>query len=99
MSVLDWLTVLLSSVGAIFFLAGTVGLLRLPDTCTRLHAITKGDNLGLGFVVLALMLQARSPAAAGKLLLIWLLVLLASTNACFMLGRWALRHQREGDDR
>jgi multicomponent Na+:H+ antiporter subunit G len=33
--------------GAFFFLAGTVGLLRFPDTLTRLHALTKADNLGL----------------------------------------------------
>ena len=36
--------------GAFFFLAGTVGLLRFPDTLTRLHALTKADNLGLGLV-------------------------------------------------
>ena len=38
-----------------FFLAGTVGLLRFPDTMTRLHALTKVDNLGLGLIVLALL--------------------------------------------
>ena len=37
--------------GAFFFLAGTVGLLRFPDSLTRLHALTKADNLGLGLVV------------------------------------------------
>lgn len=89
------MTVLLSVVGAIFFLAGTVGLLRFPDTCTRLHAITKADNLGLGFVVLALLLQADSLVSGGTLVLIWLLTLLASTNGCFLLGRWELRHRED----
>jgi multicomponent Na+:H+ antiporter subunit G len=92
---LDGLTIVLSLAGAVFFLAGTIGLLRLPDTCTRLHAITKADTLGLGLVVCALMLQAGSPARALKLLLIWGLAMLASTNACFMLGRWALQHERD----
>jgi multicomponent Na+:H+ antiporter subunit G len=95
MALIDGLTIGLSLTGAVFFLAGTVGLLRFPDTCTRLHAVTKADTLGLGFVVLALVLQAGSAAAAGKLLLIWLLAMLASTNGCFMLGRWAVRHERE----
>ena len=44
--------------------AGTVALLRFPDTLTRLHALTKADNLGLGLVVLGLVLQAGSVAAA-----------------------------------
>lgn len=38
--------------GCFFYLAGTVGLLRLPDVFTRLHALTKADNLGLGLIVL-----------------------------------------------
>jgi monovalent cation/proton antiporter MnhG/PhaG subunit len=43
------------SFGVFFFLAGTVGLLRFPDTLTRLHALTKADNLGLGLIMLGLL--------------------------------------------
>ena len=50
--------------GAFFFLAGTVGLLRFPDALTRLHALTKADNLGLGLIVLGLLPQADG--AAGR---------------------------------
>ena len=57
---LDLLTIVAVSAGAFFFLAGMVGLLRFPDTLTRLHALTKADNLGLGLVVLGLL-----PRAAG----------------------------------
>jgi len=42
------LSILLLLAGAVFFLAGTLGLLRFPDVYTRLHALTKADNLGLG---------------------------------------------------
>ena len=45
--------------GAFFFLAGTVGLLRFPDSLTRLHALTKADNLGLGLIVLGLLPRRR----------------------------------------
>ena len=55
---LDIFTVSAVSAGAFFFLAGTVGLLRFPDSLTRLHALTKVDNLGLGLVVLGLLPQA-----------------------------------------
>jgi multicomponent Na+:H+ antiporter subunit G len=99
MTMLNALSILCSLAGAFFFLAGTIGLLRFPDTCTRLHAITKADNLGLGLLVVALALQADSWLVVGKLLLIWLLALLASTNGCFLLGRWTLRHQEEEDKR
>ena len=56
----DLMTIAAVSAGAFFFLAGTVGLLRFPDTLTRLHALTKADNLGLGLVVLGLLPQAAS---------------------------------------
>lgn len=75
--------------GAGFYLAGTVGLLRFPDVYTRLHALTKADNLGLGCVVLGLALQAHSLAAALKLLLIWALVLAASATVSFAIARRA----------
>ncbi len=76
-------------VGAGFYLAGTLGLLRFPDVYTRLHALTKADNLGLGFLVLGLALQADSLAAALKLLLIWPLTLAASATVGYLIARRA----------
>lgn len=73
-------TVICVSLGAIFFLAGTLGLLRFPDTLTRLHALTKADNLGLGLVVLGLLPQVAWPLGALKLIAIWLLALLAGAT-------------------
>ena len=79
-SLIDVLALAAIAAGSFFFLAGTVGLLRFPDTLTRLHALTKADNLGLGLVVLGLLLQVDSVLAGFKLLCIWLLVLLS--GAC-----------------
>ncbi len=90
MFLIEALGVLLVLAGMPFFLAGTLGLLRFPDVYTRLHALTKADNLGLGLVVLGLALQASSWQAAAKLLLIWVLVLLASATACHIVARSAL---------
>ncbi len=78
-------------VGTAFFVAGTVGLLRFPDVYTRLHALTKADNLGLGLIVLGLALQSSSWAVALKLVLIWLLVLAASATTSHLVARAALR--------
>jgi multicomponent Na+:H+ antiporter subunit G len=65
------------SAGAFFFMAGTVALLRFPDPLTRLHALTKVDNLGLGLVVLGLLPYADGLLDAFKLVAIWLLVQLS----------------------
>jgi multicomponent Na+:H+ antiporter subunit G len=89
--VLDWWTVVAVVAGAFFFLAGTVGLLRFPDSLTRLHALTKADNLGLGLVVLGLLPQVESVAAGLKLGCVWLLVLLSGATAGQLITRGLVR--------
>ncbi|RJX31221.1 MAG: monovalent cation/H(+) antiporter subunit G [Desulfurivibrio sp.] len=81
--------------GIPFFISGTIGLLRFPDIYTRLHALTKADNVGLGFVVLGLSLQADGWHTVARLLLIWLLVLIASSASCHLVARAALRKKIE----
>jgi len=86
MDLLGWLFI---GLGVAFFLSGTVALLRFPDLYTRLHALTKADNLGLGLVASGLALQAGSFAVALKLLLIWLLIMLASASVSHLIARAA----------
>jgi len=80
-------TVVAVSAGAFFFLAGTVGLLRFPDPLSRLHALTKADNLGLGLVMLGLLPQAAGWLAALRLVGVWLLALLASAMVAQLIAR------------
>jgi len=87
---LDIVTITAVSAGAFFFLAGTVGLLRFPDTLTRLHALTKADNVGLGLVVLGLLPQAGSLRGGFKLICVWLLVLAAGATVSQLIARAAL---------
>ena len=89
--VLDLFTIAAVSLGALFFLAGTVGLLRFPDPFARLHALTKADNLGLGLVVLGLLPQVDSLSGGLKLALIWLLVLLGGAVASQLIANAARR--------
>jgi multicomponent Na+:H+ antiporter subunit G len=84
-------------IGCLFFLVGTLGLFRLPDTLTRIHALTKADNLGLGFIVLGLLPSVAGPATAAKILLIWLVALAASATAAHLVGR-AVRATDGNDD-
>lgn len=91
----DLVTLLSVAAGTVFFLAGTVGLLRFPDPLTRLHALTKADNLGLGLIVLGLAVQVSGALDALKLVVVWLLILLAASSATQMIGAVAYRE----DDR
>jgi multicomponent Na+:H+ antiporter subunit G len=81
------------SVGVLFFLAGTVGLLRFPDTLTRLHALTKADNLGLGLIMLGLLPHVAWPFGAFKFLVVWVLVMVGSAGASQLVAR-AVRNKR-----
>ena len=84
---LDYLTIALVGIGVVFYIAGTVGLLRFPDTFSRLHALTKADNVGLGLIVLGLALQAPGVGVAAKLLLVWVLALAAAATSGPLLAR------------
>lgn len=88
---IDLISTLCVIAGGAFFLAGTIGLLRFPDVYTRLHALTKADNIGLGFIMLGLLPRAPDLASAAKLILVWVLVITASSCVGFLIARRALR--------
>ena len=90
-SLLDVFSIVAIVAGAFFFLAGTVGLLRFPDAYTRLHALTKADNVGLALVVIGLLPQMDGLLAAAKLVLVWLLVLLSGAVVSQLIARAARR--------
>jgi multicomponent Na+:H+ antiporter subunit G len=92
-SVLALVSLGLLAAGAVFFVAGTVGLLRFPDVYSRLHAVTKADNLGLGLLVAGLALVAGSVVVAVKLVAIWVLALLASAASCRLIAGAGQAHR------
>ena len=91
----DLFTTLMVTAGAFFFLAGTIGLLRFPDTLTRLHALTKADNLGLGLVILGLLPWANGALAALKMICIWLLVQFAGATVAQLIARAVQRGETQ----
>ena len=92
---LDLFSIAAIAAGAFFFLAGSVGLLRFPDAYTRLHALTKADNLGLALVVIGLLPQMDSVLAALKLVVVWLLVLLSGAAVSQLIARAARRREQQ----
>jgi len=92
---LDIITVVLVSAGGFFFMAGTIGLLRFPATLTRLHALTKVDNLGLGLIVFGLLPQVKSGLGALKLIVIWLLVQMSGAIVSQLIAQAVRRSGRQ----
>ncbi|MGY6552520.1 MAG: cation:proton antiporter [Erythrobacter sp.] len=91
----DLATVIFTAAGLVFFMAGTVGLIRFPDVFSRLHALTKADNLGLGFIALGVAFQAPGWSEIVMLVLVWALALVAAGTAAQLVARAALQ---EGED-
>lgn len=87
---LHWVGTLAITLGVAFLVAGTLGLLRFPDVYARLHALTKADTLGLGLVCIGLLLQAPAVAMGLKYLLIWVLMLMASSIGATLVASTAM---------
>ena len=67
--------------GLVFVLAGAIGVLRLPDFYTRMHAAGVTDTLGAELIIFGLMLQSGLTFTTAKLALIALLLFLTSPTA------------------
>jgi len=87
---LDWLSGMLLLAGSVFCLVGALGLLRMPDFYTRVHAASLVETLGAGFILLGLILQAGLTLVTAKLLMMGLLIFFASPTASHALARSAL---------
>jgi multicomponent Na+:H+ antiporter subunit G len=91
MSSLDFASLFLTTFGTVFFIASTLGVLRFPDVYSRLHALTKADNLGLGLIVIGIALHNPKFTMLLKLIVIWVSVVISSSSSCYLVARTALR--------
>jgi multicomponent Na+:H+ antiporter subunit G len=85
--ILSWVCLVL---GGVFCCIGAVGLLRMPDFYTRMHAASVIDTLGAGLILLGLCLQAGWTLVMVKLLMVGLLIFFASPTASHALARAAM---------
>lgn len=84
-------TLVSMAAGLFFVLAGTVGVLRLPDFYTRLHAAGMTDTLGAELILLALLFQADSWQMVLKLLLVAFFLFVTSPTATHAVAHAAYR--------
>lgn len=96
---LEWLGIVLMAGGLFFFATGSLGLVRFPDTYTRLHAVTKADNVGLGLLIAGLIMHTPDWQGIGLLLLIWILVMASGATSAQLLARYQQeQEQQESSD-
>lgn len=85
--ILSWATILS---GSFFVLVGSIGLIRMPDMFTRMHAASVIDSIGAGLLIVGMMLQAGATLITLKLLFIFILLLITSPVATHALAQAAL---------
>jgi multicomponent Na+:H+ antiporter subunit G len=90
MWLIDIASWILLVVGGLFCIVGAVGLLRMPDFYTRMHAASVIETLGGGLILLGLILQAGLTLVAVKLLIVALLIFFASPTATHALAKAAI---------
>tara|TARA_R110002072_G_scaffold36201_3_gene106672 strand:- start:541 stop:912 length:372 start_codon:yes stop_codon:yes gene_type:complete len=95
--VLFALSVASLSAGLVFVLAGAIGVIRLPDFYTRMHAAGVTDTLGAELVILGLILQAGDWQTMAKLALVGLLLFLTSPTATHAVANAAHRAGHKPD--
>ena len=91
MVAIDIIAIIFISLGVFVLIVGTIGLLRLPDFYTRMHAIGKCDTLGLAMVLVGLALYEGLTLLSAKLLLIAVFLFIANATATHAITRAAIK--------
>lgn len=91
MSALDVVSAVLLLTGVFFSVVAGLGLVRLPDVFSRMHAATKPATLGLVLVLLGTVLRVDGGGNVAKLVLVGAFTFLTAPVGAHMLGRSAYR--------
>ena len=94
-TILGW-TLLLS--GSAFCIIGAIGLFRLPEFYSRVHAAGVIDSLGAILILLGLVTQTHEPLVIIKLLLILLFMMITGPTAVHALARAAMLEDKVSSD-
>ncbi len=87
---LDILSWILIMAGGILGVISAVGVLRMPDVYTRMHAASIADTLAIGLMFTGMMLQAGWTIVTIKLILILLFIFFASPTTTHALAKAAI---------
>lgn len=95
-AITEWLVIILLVIGSFFLLVGSIGLVRLPDFFSRLHAPTKASTLGIGSILAAsaLYFSAAKTGLSVKELVITLFLFITAPITAHMLAKAALHMEK-----
>ena len=95
----DYLTGTLMLIGSIFCLVAALGIVRLPDALTRMHAATKAGTLGAGLMIIAEAFFYRQVGVSLRAATVIALLLLTAPVAAHLIGRASYRSGTTLSDR
>ncbi len=84
-------------VGALLAMTAAIGIVRFPDTLSRMHAATKPQVVGMILVLIGAVIELRGNVDIWMLVLVGLFTLLTAPVIAHMVGRVAYREQRGRD--
>ncbi len=96
-TVLEVISMVLILVGALLAMTAAIGIVRFPDTLSRMHAATKPQVVGLVLVLIGAVIQLRGNVDIWMLVLVGLFTLLTAPVIAHVIGRVAYREQRGRD--
>ncbi len=85
--VISWVMII---VGSFFLVVGAIGLIRMPDIFTRMHALSVSETMGVGFLLGGMMVQAGFTLVAFKLICLFVLLFFTSPIASHAISRAAM---------
>jgi multicomponent Na+:H+ antiporter subunit G len=85
----EWITAFLLISGSFFSFVAALGMLRLPDTLTRMHAATKAGTLGTGLILIAVAAFYQEIGITLRSLIAIVFLLLTAPVAAHLIGRAA----------
>ncbi|MCG8353196.1 MAG: monovalent cation/H(+) antiporter subunit G [Chloroflexales bacterium] len=89
MTLREWLTIIFALIGVFFMLLSSIGLVRLPDLYTRVHAVGKAGTLGIIGVLLSVAFFFPDPLVSVRMIALIAFFLFTSPVAAHMLDRAA----------
>jgi multicomponent Na+:H+ antiporter subunit G len=93
MTALNVVAAVLVLAGSILALTAAIGIVRFPDTLTRMHSATKPQVLGLLLVLVGAAIRLRGEADVGMLILTGLFTLITAPVVANRVGQLAYREQ------
>lgn len=87
----DYLAAAVLLIGAFFMLVAGVGLIRLPDVYSRMHAATKATTFGMGGILSAVILFFQAAHVATHAILAIFFLFLTAPVAAHLISRAAYR--------